>query len=206
MAKGRPGRKQAGSAPARRGVKRAASSSMRRAAGTRTAAAAGRRKSTAPAAKGAVKKGATKRAGTGRKPRAPKAAAGRTAPSAALFASLPGSQPRVVGGVQLDVVRAGAARVKREIYPAGFRWSTHMKPITGTDLCMHAHVGFLAHGEIHIEYADGCIVEHKAPQVVAIEPGHDGWVVGPEPVVLIEFDFERDTIARLGMPGTHRHD
>jgi hypothetical protein len=70
---------------------------------------------------------------------------------------------------------------------------------------MHAHVGFLAHGEIHIEYQDGCIVEHKAPQIVAIEPGHDGWVVGKEPVVLIEFDFESDTISRTGMPTEHRH-
>jgi hypothetical protein len=80
-----------------------------------------------------------------------------------------------------------------------------MKAIVGTDLCMHAHVGFLVRGEIHIEYADGCIVEFKAPQVVAIEPGHDGWVVGKEPVVMIEFDFERDTARRLGMPDAHRH-
>jgi hypothetical protein len=91
------------------------------------------------------------------------------------------------------------------IYPPGFRWSVDMKPHVGTDLCMHAHVGFLAHGEIHIEYADGCVVEHKAPQIVAIDPGHDGWVVGGEPVVLIEFDFEGDTVNRLGMPSSHRH-
>ncbi len=91
------------------------------------------------------------------------------------------------------------------IYPPGFHWAKDMKPVTGTDLCMHAHVGFLARGEIHIEYADGCIVEHKAPQIVAIEPGHDGWVVGKEPVVMIEFDFEGDTVARLGMPHEHRH-
>ena len=100
--------------------------------------------------------------------------------------------------MRLDVGRAGAARVKRMIYPPGFRWSKDMKPVVGTDLCMHAHVGFLAHGEIHIEYADGCVVEHKAPQIVAIEPGHDGWVVGKEPVVIIEFDFEGDTVQRLG--------
>ena len=80
-----------------------------------------------------------------------------------------------------------------------------MKSIVGTDYCMHAHVGYLAQGEIHIEYPDGCIVEHRAPQIVAIEPGHDGWVVGNEPVVLIEFDFESETIPRLGMPDAHRH-
>jgi hypothetical protein len=123
----------------------------------------------------------------------------------ALLAPVKGAERREVGHVRLEVGRAGQARVKRMIYPAGFRWSKDMKPIVGTDLCMHAHVGFLAHGEIHIEYADGCVVEHRAPQIVAIEPGHDGWVVGEEPVVLIEFDFEGDTVARLGMPPVHRH-
>jgi hypothetical protein len=122
-----------------------------------------------------------------------------------LVAAVKGAERREVGGVRLEVGRAGEARVKRLVYPAGFRWSVDMKPIVGTDLCMHAHVGFLVQGEIHIEYADGCVVEHKAPQIVAIEPGHDGWVVGKEPVVLIEFDFEGDTIRRLGMPDAHRH-
>jgi hypothetical protein len=122
-----------------------------------------------------------------------------------LVAAVRGAERREIGGVRLEVGRAGEARVKRMVYPAGFRWSVDMKPIVGTDLCMHAHVGFLARGEIHIEYADGCVVEHRAPQIVAIEPGHDGWVVGREPVVLIEFDFEGDTIRRLGMPAAHRH-
>ena len=122
-----------------------------------------------------------------------------------LFATVKGATHRYLGHVRLDVGRAGAARVKRMIYPPGFRWSKDMKQVVGTDLCMHAHAGFLAHGEIHIEYADGCVVEHKAPQIVAIDPGHDGWVVGKEPVVLIEFDFEGDTVQRLGMPEAHRH-
>src|SRR6476660_9299452 len=122
-----------------------------------------------------------------------------------LFAPVKGAERREVGHVRLEVGRAGAARVKRMIYPPGFRWSVDMKPSVGTDLCMHAHVGFLVSGEIHIEYADGCVVEHRAPQIVAIDPGHDGWVVGRQPVVLIEFDFEGDTVRRLGMPETHRH-
>ena len=70
---------------------------------------------------------------------------------------------------------------------------------------MHGHADFLTKGQIHIEYAVGCVVEHKAPQILAIDPGHDGWVVGREPVVIIEFDFERDTMKKLGLPRTHRH-
>jgi hypothetical protein len=134
-----------------------------------------------------------------------KAAPTRRKIAAPTLAPVKGAEFREVGHVRLEVGRAGEARVKRMVYPPGFRWSVDMKPIVGTALCMHAHVGFLVSGEIHIEYADGCVVEHKAPQILAIEPGHDGWVVGKEPVVVIEFDFERDTVNRLGMPGAHRH-
>jgi len=122
-----------------------------------------------------------------------------------LQAPMKGAEHREIGGVQLDVASAGNCRVKRVIYPAGFRWSRNMKPLVGTDLCMHAHVGFLARGEIHMEFADGCVLEYRAPQVVSIEPGHDGWVVGDEPVVLIEFDFGSDTVRSLGMPEKHSH-
>jgi hypothetical protein len=114
-------------------------------------------------------------------------------------------EQREVGGVLIEVVRTGSSRVKRIIYPAGFRWVSHMKPVVGTELCMHAHVGFLARGAVRIRYADGCTTEFTAPQVVAIDPGHDGEVVGDGPAVLIEFDFERDTVRRLGMPERHGH-
>jgi hypothetical protein len=116
-----------------------------------------------------------------------------------------GADTRVVGGVQLDIVRTGSGRVKRAIYPTGFRWSTHMKPVTGTVTCMHAHVGFLAQGRIHVHFPDGCVQEYQAPAALAIEPGHDAWVMGEEPAVVIEVDFEGDTAARFGLPAAHHH-
>ncbi|WP_165864858.1 cupin domain-containing protein [Rufibacter latericius] len=122
-----------------------------------------------------------------------------------LLAPMPGAEHREVGGVLMDFVRTGDSRVKRVVYPPGFKWSTHMKQIVGTDLCMHAHLGFLAKGHLQIIYADGITEDFVAPQVVAIEPGHDGWVVGDEPAVLIEFDFEKDTLSRLGMETFHHH-
>jgi hypothetical protein len=121
-----------------------------------------------------------------------------------LLAPIKGADTRVLGGVQVDVVRAGSGRIKRVIYQPGFRWSTHMKGQVGTELCMHAHVGFIARGRIHIDYADGTTLEFVAPQVVAIEPGHDGYVVGDEPAVLIEVDFEGQTAERFGMTGGSR--
>jgi hypothetical protein len=122
-----------------------------------------------------------------------------------LLGPIAGAQTREVGGVRVDVSPVGAGRVKRIIYPAGFRWSTDMKPIVHTDLCMHAHVGFLVRGHVQVRYADGCVADFVAPAAVAIDPGHDGAVVGSEPAVLIEFDFEGDTAKRFGMPDVHRH-
>ena len=116
-----------------------------------------------------------------------------------LLAPIPGADSRQLDGVQVDVVRTGTGRVKRVIYQPGFRWSTHMKGTVGTELCMHAHVGFIARGRIGVKYRDGRTQEFAAPQVVAVEPGHDGWVVGDEPAVLIEVDFMGDTPARFGM-------
>ncbi|UOQ71512.1 hypothetical protein [Hymenobacter cellulosilyticus] len=120
-----------------------------------------------------------------------------------LLGPMKGATHREVGGVQVDVVQTGAARVKRIVYPVGFRWSRNLKEIMGTPLCMHAHVGFLAAGRISIQYADGVTEDFVAPQAVAIEPGHDGWVVGEEPAVLIEFDFEKQTVERLELPLLH---
>jgi hypothetical protein len=140
-----------------------------------------------------------------RKPaRKPARKASRKKATAPRIPPVRGAERRELGHVILEVAKAGNARVKRMIYPPGFHWEKDMKPVTGTPLCMHAHVGFLVSGEIHIEYADGCVVEFKAPQVVAIDPGHDGWVVGKQPAVLVEIDFERETARMLGMI-EHRH-
>src|SRR5579871_1799684 len=115
-----------------------------------------------------------------------------------LIAPMQGTDRREIGGLQLDIGKAGGCRVKRVIYPPGFRWSIHMKPVVNTSYCMHAHAGFLAQGRVHVEYEDGDVVELQAPQFVSIEPGHDAWVEGSEAAVLIEFDFERDTVSKLG--------
>ena len=54
-------------------------------------------------------------------------------------------------------------------------------------------------GRIAARYKNGTTVEFAAPQVVAIAPGHDGWVVGDEPAVLIEVDFLGETAAKFGL-------
>lgn len=122
-----------------------------------------------------------------------------------LLAAVTGAERQTFGPVEIDVVRVGDARIKRSVYPAGLRWSVDLRPLVGTELCRHAHVGFLASGALRFEYPDGCQVALSAPAVVDIAPGHDAWVPGDEPAVLIEVDFEGDTVGRLGVAGEHHH-
>ncbi len=109
------------------------------------------------------------------------------------------------GPVGIDVGNVGDARIKRMTYPPGMRWSTDIGPLVDTERCEHAHAGFLMEGSLHFEFADGCTLEYVAPAVVDVAPGHDAWVVGDGPAVLIEVDFENATVDRLGVPSSHRH-
>lgn len=122
-----------------------------------------------------------------------------------LLTPIRGAVHREIGGVTIDIMEAANGRVKRVRYPPGFRWSTHMQPIVKTQLCMHAHVGFLARGRVRGTYADGCEFDVSAPRAVVLDPGHDAWVVGREPAVLIEFDALNRTAERFGLPPTHQH-
>jgi hypothetical protein len=121
------------------------------------------------------------------------------------LAPIEGADHHSVGGLEVDVARIGNGRMKRIVYPAGFRWSTHMKPVVKTDLCMHTHVGYLVQGHLQGVYADGCTYDVKAPAFAIVEAGHDGWVVGDEPAVWIQFDFEEGTARRFGVPERHGH-
>ena len=169
-----------------------------------------------PSARGAAPKKragarkATKRTATPAKKTAARRAVRpirRSASRAASIADVRRAEIRKdIGGVRLEAGRAGAGRVKRMVYPPGYKWSTDTKPHVGTDYCMHAHVGFLVQGRIDVVYADGCVEVFEAPQIVAVAPGHDGHVVGSESAVLIEFDFEGDTVERFGMPSAHTHE
>jgi hypothetical protein len=117
-----------------------------------------------------------------------------------------GARHVTFGPVEIDVGDVGDARIKRMVYPPGMRWSTDLRPLVGTSRCEHAHAGFLIEGELHFQFEDGCVLEFAAPAIVEVVPGHDAWVVGDEPAVLIEVDFEATTIPRLGLREAHVHD
>ncbi len=72
-------------------------------------------------------------------------------------------------------------------FQPGWRWSECIKPVVGTDSCQVEHIGYVVSGTLHVTHEDGSEGETKPGDVYRIAPGHDGWVVGDEPAVLVEF-------------------
>jgi hypothetical protein len=85
------------------------------------------------------------------------------------------------------VVKVGGGDIGRYTFEPGWRWSEHIKPTAGTDSCQVEHVGYVVSGRLGVEHEDGSSGEATPGNVYRIAPGHDGWVVGDEPVVVVEF-------------------
>jgi class 3 adenylate cyclase len=90
-------------------------------------------------------------------------------------------------GVVEEVVEFGPLVIARTRHSPDWRWSTHIKPIVGTELCMVRHVGVVLSGRLAVELPDGSIIEGGPGTVFDVPPGHDGWTIGDEPVVAIDW-------------------
>ena len=87
----------------------------------------------------------------------------------------------------VEVVTLGEATIGRATFEPGWRWSTCVKPLAETNSCQAAHFGYQVSGTMRVRMDDGTEWESKAGEVVSVPAGHDGWVVGKEPVVFIDF-------------------
>jgi hypothetical protein len=88
----------------------------------------------------------------------------------------------------VDVIHLGAQAVARITFAPGWRWSTDVAPTAGTSSCQARHVGTVQSGALHVTHTDGSQIDVTTGGAYVIEPGHDAWVVGQQPAVLVEFD------------------
>lgn len=99
------------------------------------------------------------------------------------------------GGIEIDVVQIGDMKVRRVTYPPGWKYSTHM----GAPRCFETHVGYTVSGHMAAQLDDGTVLEFGPGSVFVIPPGHDGWVVGDEPSVLVQFDDGESAARRFNV-------
>ena len=85
------------------------------------------------------------------------------------------------------VVELAGMTVGQVTFEPGWRWTTHLAAVAGTDSCRALHTGVLLRGRLHIRMDDGRETEAGPGDALVISPGHDAWVLGTEPVVMIDW-------------------
>lgn len=93
---------------------------------------------------------------------------------------------RVFAKGQLQLVTLGGVTFGRATLEPGWRWSESVKPIAHTESCLAEHLQYLVSGRLHVSMDDGTEAELGPGDVSLVPPGHDAWVVGNAPVVLID--------------------
>ncbi|MEW6582392.1 MAG: cupin domain-containing protein [Actinomycetota bacterium] len=88
---------------------------------------------------------------------------------------------------RLDLLDVGGAQIGRLTLEPGWRWSDHVKPIAGTELCEAPHFQYHVSGTLHVVMADGTEFDAVPGDVTALPSGHDAWVVGDEPAVVVDW-------------------
>ena len=94
---------------------------------------------------------------------------------------------RTPSNAEVTAVKLGGRTVGRVTYFPGFRWTTDMKPVAGTDLCQLTHFGYVVSGRCRVVMEDGAQLDLGPGDVVSIPPGHDAWTLGDEPFVTVDF-------------------
>ena len=88
---------------------------------------------------------------------------------------------------RLDLIKIGGGEVGRLTLEPGWRWSAHVKPMAGTEWCEAPHFQYHVSGVLRVQMTDGQEFDARPGDITALPSGHDAWVVGDEPVVVVDW-------------------
>ena len=95
----------------------------------------------------------------------------------------------------LNVVNLPGVTIARTVYQPGWRWSTDVKPVVGTEACQAAHTGYIISGRLHARMDDGREYDFGPGDAHVVSAGHDAWVEGDEPCVALDLAFTGRALA-----------
>lgn len=90
------------------------------------------------------------------------------------------------GRGKVEVVELNGTKTRRLTFQPGWRWSEDVKPMAKTDSCQIAHLNIHISGKLGVKMDDGTEIEFGPGDVALVPTGHDAWVIGDEPAVIIE--------------------
>jgi ketosteroid isomerase-like protein len=88
------------------------------------------------------------------------------------------------GGAALG--SAGGVAILKGTFEPGWRWSTDVAPIAGTSSCLVRHLGYVVSGRMRITCDDGTEIDIGPDDMFDIPAGHDAYVVGDVPCVMVD--------------------
>ena len=88
---------------------------------------------------------------------------------------------------RVEIVKIGGASVGRAIFEPGWRWSESVQPIAKTKSCEAPHFQYHVSGVLRVLMDDGTELDCKPGDVSLLPSGHDAWVIGDEPAVIVDF-------------------
>lgn len=94
---------------------------------------------------------------------------------------------------------AGGACYTHATFEPGWRWSQDVAPLAGTKSCQTRHLGYVVSGEMHIIVDDGTEIDVRPGDAFDLPAGHDAFVVGDEPCIMIDISPQATTYARAGV-------
>ena len=100
---------------------------------------------------------------------------------------------------RVELITIGGATIGRAIFEPGWRWATSVQPIAKTKSCEAPHFQYHVSGVLRVKMDDGSEFDCKPGDVSLLPSGHDAWVVGDEPAVVVDFqgmlDYARGAAA-----------
>ncbi len=88
---------------------------------------------------------------------------------------------------KVELIKIGGGVVGKLTLEPGWRWSKHVKPIAKTEWCEAPHFQYQVSGRLGVRMTDGTEFVTEPGQVSTLPSGHDAWVVGDQPVILIDW-------------------
>src|SRR5437879_946381 len=93
---------------------------------------------------------------------------------------------------------AGGLTLLRGEFEPGWRWSTDIAPLAGTSSCQTRHLGYVISGTMQVRMDDGAEITIRAGDLFDLPAGHDAWVLGDEPCVMVDYSADATRYARSG--------
>jgi mannose-6-phosphate isomerase-like protein (cupin superfamily) len=86
---------------------------------------------------------------------------------------------------RFDVIRLGDVEVTRATYEPGWTWKKYTQPTVGGASCQETHRWYVVSGSLGMRMDDGAEFVWNPGDLGEVPPGHDAWVIGDEPFVVI---------------------